>query len=420
MSSLSAFISSRQTLGEISAGRRRRSPAVAVAIGGVALSVTVMLLSLAVVTGFKAQIRDKITGFDAQITLAPLSSFYAGGADARLQLEPALNEAVMEVLEPFPAASAEPTAMEGGIIKTADDFLGVVFRSLPQGAGGRFIASCLTAGTLPDSTDTRGVVISEAIAGKLGLTVGDKTDAYFITGADIRPRRYEVRGIYCSNFGEYDNSVAYLPYPSLARLKKLDSQCTQTLKISGLPTDMIDAAASRLQSALNAAYASGRLTEQVNVSTVFTSGAIYFNWLELLDTNVAVILALMACVSAFMLISCVLILILQRVRMIGILKAMGATDRQISAIFVRLGMRVTLAGLAIGNILGLGMIFIQKTWHLVPLDPEAYYLSSVPVEPHAGSWLLLNAGVLALCLAVLLIPAALISRLSPLRAISFE
>lgn len=420
MSSLSAFISRRQTLSEVSGGKRRRSPAVAVAIGGVALSVTVMLISIAVVTGFKAQIRDKIVGFDSQITLTPLGALYAGGADTPLILEPSLMSAVDEALAPYPDASAYCSITQGGIIKTPDDFQGVVFRSAEGEQTRRFIAGNLTEGALPDSGDTRGIIISKAVAGKLGLGVGDKTDAYFITDTGIRPRRFEILGIYSSNFGEYDNSVVYAPYRTLARLHRLDNSQTQTLKISGLPMERVNDAARNIQSALNAAYARGNLTGQVDVSTVYTSGAMYFNWLDLLDTNVAVILALMACVSGFMLISCVLILILQRVRMIGILKALGATDRQISAIFVRLGMRVTLAGLLIGNILSLVLIFAQKYWHIIPLDPEAYYLTSVPVEPHLLSWLLLNAAVALLSLGMLLIPAAMISRLSPLRAIDFE
>lgn len=420
MSSLSAFISSRQTLREESAGHRRRSPAVAVAIGGVALSVMVMLVSIAVVTGFKSQIRDKIVGFDSQITLAPLSSFYAGGADSRLIMQPALCEAVEQALKPWPNASATPAATLGGIIKTSDDFLGTMFRSIDPEGDCRFISDNLTEGELPDSADTRGLTISQSIADRLGLAVGDKTDAYFISGTDIRPRRFEVRAIYCSNFGEYDNNVVFIPYSTLSRLLKLEPGQAQVLKISGLPLDRVEAVAGTLQSSLNQAYARGQLSEQIDVSTVFSSGAIYFNWLALLDTNVAVILVLMACVSGFMLVSCVLILILQRVRMIGILKALGATNRQISAIFVRLGMRVTLSGIVLGNLMGLSLIFIQQIWHVVPLDPEAYYLSSVPVELQGGSWMLLNAGVLAFSLAVLLVPATLISRLSPLRAINFE
>ena len=432
MSSFSAFISRRQTLAygnpdkDRNGGSKkpRRSPAVAVAIGGVALSVTVMLISLAVVTGFKSQIRDKIIGFDSQITISPLTSYYHGEKDSPILVEKALTDLIDNAIKKWPGASAEPEAAEGGILKTSEDFLGVGFRSIPLAeVGRRFIEDNITEGAIPDPTDAnpRDLIISNAIADKLNLKLGDKTDAYFITDAGgVRPRKFEVKAIYCTNFGEYDNTIVYAPYSTISRLAGAGEGEAPTLKISGLPLEEIPAAAMELQSALNRAYTSGKISQHLEVTTVLSTGAMYFNWLDLLDTNVIVILALMACVSGFMLISCVLILILQRVRMIGILKALGATDRQISGIFIRLGMRVTLLGLAIGNILSIIIIFIQKYWKIIPLDPEAYYLTHVPVEPQVGSWLLLNGAVALLCLAVLIIPSAVISRLSPLRAINFE
>ncbi len=146
----------------------------------------------------------------------------------------------------------------------------------------------------------------------------------------------------------------------------------------------------------------------------------YFNWLGMLDTNIVVILILMGCVSGLMLVSCVLILILQRVRMVGLLKSLGASNRQVGMIFVRLGVRVTLSGLLIGNAVALAMIGIQWRWHLLPLDPESYYLSFVPVELPFSSWAMLNSATAVMAFVIMLLPAAAVSRLSPVKVMRFE
>lgn len=418
---LSSFISKRLSLRE--SGSKRLSPAIVVAIAGIAVAFTVMMLSIAVVQGFKDEITRKIMGFDAQVTVTPLQAYY-GEESTALTRDGYVDRAVTDALAacgiPADRISVALSADETGVMKTATDFLGVNFRSYGSGHDRSFEESVLTEGTLPDDRNDRGVTISQKMADKLGLQTGDKVDAYFISGESVRPRRFEVTGIYSSGFSDYDDVVAFAPYSTMAKLLKLHENEGERLEISGLEKDEIDMFAHQLQSNLNHAYASGNIAEALAVDTVLRTGAVYFNWLALLDTNVAVILILMACVSGFMLITCVLILILQRVNMVGILKALGATDRQIRGIFLRLGARVTLLGLLIGNAVSMMLIWAEATWNIIPLDPDSYYLTSVPVELKWGAWLALNLGVAVLSYALMLLPTSMVSRLSPVKTLRWE
>ncbi len=418
--SFSSFISRRLSLRD--GGRRFWPPAIIVAVGGVALSFMVMLLAIAVVTGFKAEISRKIMGFDAQIRVMPLASFY-GDEDVAIALDGNLRQIIDSGLGDLPEGYKPETVVslrQAAMLKTDNDFMGVAFRSFGDGYGWDFERENLVEGSIPNDSLPRGIMISETMGDKLGLRPGDKVDAYFFVGETVRPRKFEITGIYRSDFGEYDNLVAYAAPSMISRMLKLSGHEGEAVEIRGLPADDIIPAAQRLQSVLSAAYAKGDIPQNMAVTSVYSSAAMYFNWLGMLDTNIVVILILMGCVSGLMLVSCVLILILQRVRMVGLLKSLGASNRQVGMIFVRLGVRVTLSGLLIGNAVALAMIGIQWRWHLLPLDPESYYLSFVPVELPFSSWAMLNAATAVMAFVIMLLPAAAVSRLSPVKVMRFE
>ncbi len=418
--SFSSFISRRLSLRD--GGRRFWPPAIIVAVGGVALSFMVMLLAIAVVTGFKAEISRKIMGFDAQIRVMPLASFY-GDEDVAIALDGNLRQIIDSGLGDLPEGYKPETVVslrQAAMLKTDNDFMGVAFRSFGDGYGWDFEWENLVEGSIPNDSLPRGIMISETMGDKLGLRPGDKVDAYFFVGETVRPRKFEITGIYRSNFGEYDNLVAYVAPSMISRMLKLSGHEGEAVEIRGLPADDIIPAAQRLQSVLSAAYAKGDIPQNMAVTSVYSSAAMYFNWLGMLDTNIVVILILMGCVSGLMLVSCVLILILQRVRMVGLLKSLGASNRQVGMIFVRLGVRVTLSGLLIGNAVALAMIGIQWRWHLLPLDPESYYLSFVPVELPFSSWAMLNSATAVMAFVIMLLPAAAVSRLSPVKVMRFE
>ncbi len=418
--SFSSFISRRLSLRD--GGRRFWPPAIIVAVGGVALSFVVMLLAIAVVTGFKAEISRKIMGFDAQIRVMPLASFY-GDEDVAIALDGNLRQIIDSGLGDLPEGYKPETVVslrQAAMLKTDNDFMGVAFRSFGDGYGWDFERENLVEGSIPNDSLPRGIMISETMGDKLGLRPGDKVDAYFFVGETVRPRKFEITGIYRSDFGEYDNLVAYVAPSMISRMLKLSGHEGEAVEIRGLPADDIIPAAQRLQSVLSAAYAKGDIPQNMAVTSVYSSAAMYFNWLGMLDTNIVVILILMGCVSGLMLVSCVLILILQRVRMVGLLKSLGASNRQVGMIFVRLGVRVTLSGLLIGNAVALAIIGIQWRWHLLPLDPESYYLSFVPVELPFSSWAMLNSATAVMAFVIMLLPAAAVSRLSPVKVMRFE
>ena len=266
------------------------------------------------------------------------------------------------------------------------------------------------------------IAVSATTARELGLAVGDKVNAYFIAagGAGIRPRRFDVVGVFRSDFGEFDNSAAYCSATSVWRLRGLGETQADAIEIRGIDPERIDDATSALQTALNQAFTSGRISDLTVATPVTSAAAGYFNWLDMLDTNIIVILVLMGCVSALMVIACVLILVLRRVRTIGILKALGATDSRIEHVFTLLGGRVVLSGMVIGNAIALAFIWIQGSFRLIPLDPANYYLSYVPVAIGIGQWLAVNMGFALLAMCVALLPATLVRRLSPARTMRWE
>ncbi|MBD5226122.1 MAG: ABC transporter permease [Bacteroidales bacterium] len=419
--SVVSFVSKRLSLKE--ERDKRLSPAIIVAISGVALSFLVMMLSIAVVRGFKNEITRKIIGFDSQLSVFPLNTLY-GDDVSGMEYDDTLREIIGGVAAEILTDSEIKTGMSvsvTGMLKTETDFAGVSLRGLEGEGMMDFVKSVMVEGDVAPADSQRGIVVSRKTADKLLLSVGDKIDAYFIDdNGTIRPRKFEISGIYSTGFGDYDNLIAFAPFSVVAKLLKFgDGEC-EKIDISGLRTEVIEDFAYNLQSALNKAYSEGRIPEALAVNTVLNTGAAYFNWLALLDTNVVVILILMGCVSGLMLITCVIILILQRVRTVGVLKSLGASDAQIRGIFMRLGARVIGAGLIIGNAVSLLVIAAEWKWHLLPLDPDSYYLTYVPVEFSFGAWILLNVSVAALSYMVMLVPSGMISRLSPVKSLRFE
>lgn len=399
--------------------KRRSSTNVVIAVAGIACAVAVMLLSIGIVLGFKNAIRQKVAGFEAAISVEPARNV---SGDALLPIRD--SEVIAGAIEEsVPGATVTPSVRHAGILKTDEDFLGVVFRSISYSdnaeAANRFVKDMLADGNMP-ADSAREVLISAPQAAKLRIGIGDRIYAYFFVNGALKARRYTVSGLFRSNFGDYDELAVYLPLEELQGVCGLESDEGLRLDLGNVAEDEVKHASERLQQALNKSYAFGELQEPLVVDTVLRSGAMYYNWLGLLDTNVVVILILMGCVSGFTLISSVFILILERVRMIGQLKSLGATDSLIRRVFILLGGRIVLIGLAIGNIVALGLLLTQQLWHYIPLDPQAYYLSYVPVEISWWQVAALDFGVIAVAALLMLIPAAVVSRISPAKTMRFE
>jgi lipoprotein-releasing system permease protein len=406
------FIANRLRLAPSDGGRR--SPAVGIAVGGVALALVVMMASIAIVVGFQDAIRQKVAGFEASITLRPLGNYYQDEVSI-VELSDVMADALREGV---PDGRISLLVKQPVVLKAPENFAGIVLNGYSADHDFSFEQSNLIEGELPKEANE--LMISSATAAKLGIGLGERVDGCFFLNGAMKLRRFTVCGIYTSNFGEYDKLTGYVDIAMLQKLRGLEANQGDAIEIRGLQYDQIDAASLQLQQSLSRRYASCELIDGVSVATLFDSGAMYFNWLALLDANVVVILIIMSLVSGFTLISCVFILILQRVRMIGVLKSLGATNRQIRRVFILLGLRVVGLGLVIGNCVGIALLSLQAYFHLLPLDPESYYLTYVPVLLDWRHVLLLNGCAVLLAGMLLLIPASLVSRISPAKTMHYE
>lgn len=355
-------------------------------------------------------------GFDAQITVeSPLD-----GPGSHIEAAPDLMNLLREEM---PDAEMRLSLRQPGLIKTDSDFHGLVLIGQSPDAPFVFEKSNIVAGEWPDyasdSCDNH-IVLSEQVASNLGLEVGDRATSTFFVDGDVKVRRHTVAALYRSNFGEYDYNVGYASLRGLQRVAGLDSIGGNRIDIRGIDIDNVPYEASRLQQALIDAAARGRLASLYPVDNITHTGAVYFNWLELLDTNVVVIFVLMMAVAGLTLVSSLFILILERVRMIGVLRAMGASKSLVRNIFIDMAMRLVGKGMLIGNVLGIGLPALQKATHILPLDPSMYYLSSVPVEFNLWAIIGLNVGVAAAAWLILVLPARLASSIDPSKAISYD
>lgn len=398
-------------------GPRGGAPAVKVAVVSVAISVAVMLAAIAIVSGFKREITAKVTGFNAHISLYALKT--SDRDDNILSLTPSLRKVLDET--PYITDYSLQVSIPG-IFKTHDDFQGIYLKSL-EGQGIReFLQSNMVSGNVPDyskeGTDTQ-VVISEIAARRLGLKVGDRIDTYFFTN-DIRVRPLKVAGIFNSHFDAYDKVYAYAALSLIQKLGGLRADQGTGMAIHTDDFTRIQEYSADLNRILAEAYGSGLIFRPLSLDNAVNQGAGYFHWLDLLDTNVVVILTLMTFVAIITLISGLLIIILDKKRFIGLLRALGAPASKVRKIFVYLAMKVTFSGMVIGNVLMIGLLYLQDRYHFLHLDPESYYIDFVPVQLSLPAILLLNAGVIVIVYLALILPSTFVARISPAETLRYE
>lgn len=401
----------------ISSGGKRKAPAVAVAIAAVALSVAVMLAAISIVLGFKQEIRNKVVGFNGHISL--YVSPTTPDEDNIMTLIPSLKEEldILPFITDYSLQASIPA-----ILKTSDDFKGVYLRGLNGKGACEFIKKNLVKGNLVDFSEPDNktkVIISNTAANQLKLNVGDKINTYFISD-DVRVRRLEIVGIYNSHFNEYDNVMIFGALPLVQQLGGIDVNQGTYLQIYTDNFDKISDYTYQLQTHLNEALADGRLFRLYRTDNVMNQGMNFFSWLSLLDTNVVVVLTLMMIVGCVTLVSGMLIIIIEKKRFIGMIRAVGATIKMVREIFIWLAIRIAVCGLVIGNIVAQTFLYIQKNTHFIPLDADTYYIDYVPVEITLPSILLLNLGVLVVTYFVLIFPSKFVAKISPAETMRYE
>lgn len=377
-----------------------------------------MLVAVAVVAGFKEQITQKITGFNAHLQLYKVPDEEAGAeTDNLINLTPTLKSILDE--EDF-ITTADLELTVPAVLKTDKEFKGIYMKGSDGSGLNSFIASQVVKGKLPDFTTTASeIAISEKTASDLGLNVGDSILTYFLHN-DIQARRYRIGAIFSTHFENYDDLIVLGSINELRQLTGTAPGKGVTMRITTDDFDNAAEYASILQQRLTHAYATDEIFVPYRVESTIASNAAYFSWLQLLDTNVVVILSLMTAVACITLIAAMLILIIDKVRLIGILRAMGARRSQVRSIFVFLALRIAIVGLLIGNAFALLLLWIQDEWHLLPLDADGYYIDFVPVKVEWTSVLFLNVAVAAVAFLALLLPSILAGRISPAESMRYQ
>ncbi len=396
-----------------SAAHRTARPAVRVALVGIAIGVMVMLVTVCVVIGFKQTVTEKVAGFGAHIQITSFDN------NNTYEYQPVFApDSLLDVLAHMPhVASVNTFATKPGMLKTDDNFQGIVLKGLPveNNDAWMFYSMNLVEGAIP--VQPNDILISRENARLLGLSVGDGVFCYFV-GDALKVRRFSVSGIYDSSFADYDRLFVLCPMPTLIQLNGW-----QPSQVSGVEMRLTDL--RYLDEVYDRVYFSvaNRLDEEGSAyypQSVMQMHPAVFYWLDLLDMNVWVIIILMLAVSGFNIVSGLIILILDAIQLIGILKALGANNRFIRRVFVHEATILIGKGMLWGNILGLSLAALQYLTHIIPLDASTYYVSYVPV---AFPWLgliVLNILILAVSLLTLLAPTSLATRISPARVMHFE
>lgn len=408
------FIARRLSL---SAGGRKKAPAVAVAVAAVALSIAVMMASVAIVLGFKKEIRDKVVGFNGHITL------YASPSTPDEENIVTMTPSLKKELESLPfVTDFSLQAAIPAILKTSSNFKGVYMKGLADKATERFISRNMEQGNVVDflNPDNKNkVVVSANAARQLDLHVGDKIDTYFISD-ELRVRRLEITGIFNTHFNQYDDLLIYGSLPLVQQMGQIDSDQGTYIQVFTDDFDKIDDYTMRLQQKLNEAVADGRIYRFYKTDNVLSQGIGYFSWLSLLDTNVVVVLVLMMIVGCITLISGMLIIIIEKKRFIGTMKALGAPTGKVRKVFVYLAVRIALWGILIGNLIMVTLLGVQEKTHIVPLDAESYYIDFVPVSLSPLYIVLLDVGVVVITYFVLILPSRFVARISPAETMRYE
>ncbi len=387
-------------------------PVVRISVVSIALGVMFMLLSVAIVVGFQHSISDKVTGFTSHLQVVPFDN------NESLEGSPVeVNTAFVKQLKSNPAiAHIQFTGRKAGVIKTEDQIQGVVFKGVGNDYDSTFLVSALTAGHFPylgSDEKSNEVLISQMLANKLHLKLGDDVRIWFVQENEVqtRGRKLVVSGIYNTSLEEFDQTYLIGDLRHIQKLNDWTDDQVGAVEINLVDTEHIRETAFDLYR---------QIPYNLNIVTVLDAFPQIFNWLDLLDMNVVVILTLLMLVASITLVSTLLIIIIERTAMVGLLKALGASNGLIQRIFLIKTGKLILQGMFWGNLLGLLFILVQDQFRLIKLSAESYYIDYVPVEFGFFTWLLLNGGILLVTFVVLVIPAYTITHISPAKALRYS
>lgn len=389
-------------------------PIVKIALVGIALGVCVMLLSIFIITGFKQEITSKLTGFSAHLNVVSY-----GARNSYTNEGVRVTDTLFQALENTAGIkNVYRYITKPAILKSEGEIHGVVLYGVDSSYDAAFFRDNLKAGSFPDFHTAKAsdeILLSATVARFLGVKTGDKIQAHFVQEPP-RVRVWKIKGIYDTGFKEYDEVFAICDSRHLQRLNAWEAD-----KVSGVALELKDIKSlTTVAEEVEKMLPWGAGEEFYRVNTLYETAPQIFDWLELLNMNIWIIIILIVMVAGFNMVSGLLILILDKTSLIGILKALGYKNVSLRKLFLYISFGLIGRGVLWGNILAFGLAWLQYEFKLIHLDASAYYMDTVPVNFDIFYALLLDAGVLLVSTAMLVVPTMLISRIHPIRAIRFE
>ena len=389
------------------------APIIKIAISAIAIGIIMMLISIATGVGLQKKIREKVSAFNGDIIITNFDTNFSNDSQNPISK----NQPFYPKFETVQGIKhVQVSVSKGGVIRTETDFEGIVVKGVGDDYNWEYFEDYLTEGSLPDYKDelNEDILISEYLANRLHLKLGDKVTTFFLNdevSKTPRSRGFVIVGIYNSGFQQFDEQFIIADIRHIQRLNKWEDDQIGAFEVFVNDFDEIVPVG-------NAVYQETGST--LDTQTIRDKYSSIFEWLDLFDFNILAIIGIMILVAGINMITALLVLILERTQMIGILKAMGSNDGSVRKIFLYNAMYLIGVGLFWGNLIGIGLLLLQKYGKIFPLDPNTYYVSEAPVYLSLDYVLILNGGTFLLCLLMLLIPSFIISKISPVKAIRFE
>ena len=391
-------------------------PLSVIAVVTIALGVVVMVMAVSILGGFKGEIAGKVVGFGSHLTVSNYAS-----SPIYQETPVVVDSALIAKIKAVDGVRhLQFFATKGGMVKTSEQIYGIMLRGLSANYDTSFFSGCMVEGRLPNFSEPSGlseskpsneVLISNTIASRMHLAVGDKMRTYFWGGDTYRSRAFTVSGIYNTDLTEFDELYVIGDLRQVQRLNDWDSNMVGGYEILVDDFGRLDATALDVLDKLPYDY---------SLQTIVDAHPALFSWLDLLNSNITLILLIMSLVCAVAIVSALLIMIFEKGRTIGLLKALGATNASVRRIFLLKASRLILEGIAIGDAVALALCLVQKRWHVITLDPESYSMPYVPIELSPAIFLVISVGALVICLLALLLPAAYISHISPAQSLKTD
>ena len=387
-----------------------------IAIIGIATGLAVMILAVAILTGFKQEIRHKVVGFGSHIQIMNYDS------NISFETTPISDtQSFVPKIKEIPGVKhIQVFATKAGIIKTDDDIQGVVLKGVGSDYDWSYFSSSIVDGSVfavNDTSRSDKVIISKKISDMLRLKTGDSFAMHFVQDPP-RMRKFTISGIYETSLEEFDKIYVFCDIGHIKRLNGWEETMVSGFEIFINDFDDLDAMTEKVEEAIG--YRVSEEEARYKITSIRKKYPQIFDWLNFQDINVIIIIILMIVVAGFNMISGLLILILEKTNMIGILKALGSDDKSIRKVFLYQAAYLIGKGLLWGNLIGLGIAFLQLKTGLISLNPASYYIKTVPVNLELTHILLLNTGTMVAIIIMLLVPPQLISRITPVKAIRYD